>query len=69
MTIPGFESAHDWNRRHPPGTAVHIVLSNGESFTATTAVYATQWGSLAVLALRERPGLWTVGALKPVRTA
>jgi hypothetical protein len=67
MKIPGYESAHDWNRLHPPGTLVRVSLVRGETFVAETASYAQQWGSLAILTLRDRPGLWTAGVLQPLR--
>jgi hypothetical protein len=67
MNIPGYESAHDWNRQHPPGTLVRVDLLRGESFVAQTATYAQQWGSLAIVTLVDRPGLWTAGVLRPLR--
>lgn len=63
------ESAHDWNRRYPPGTLVRVLLRHGESVTAETAGYAQQWGTLALIVLRDIPGLWTVGALLPLARA
>jgi hypothetical protein len=67
MKMPGYESAQDWNRAHPPGTLVRVNLRHGESFVAQTEGYAQQWGSLAILTLRDRPGLWTAGVLVPLR--
>ena len=61
-----YESAHDWNRRYPPGTLVRVDLKGGESFVAETADYAQQWGTLAIVMLRNRPGLWSSGALRPL---
>jgi hypothetical protein len=61
---PAYESATDWNRRHPPGTAVRIVLRNGDVIEAVTASCAQQWGAFAVLTLRGRAGLWTTAALE-----
>lgn len=66
MNIPGYESAQDWNRLHPPGTFVRVSLREGHTFVATTASYAQQWGMLAILTLRDRPGLWTAAALVPI---
>lgn len=60
------ESADAWNRRYPPGTLVRVPLREGESFTAETASYAQQWGSLAILTLKDHPGLWTASALVPL---
>ena len=66
ITPKGFESALDWNRRHPPGTHVQVKLSDGRNLATTTASWATQWGSFAVLSLERVPGLWTISALVPV---
>ena len=46
-----FESALDWNRRHPPGTRVSVRLSDGREVSTQTASWAQQWGSFAVLSL------------------
>jgi hypothetical protein len=64
-----YESAQDWNRRYPPGTPVRIDLRGGGSVVATTAGYAQQWGALALIRLRDQPGVWTAGALRPVAAA
>lgn len=66
MQLPGYESAHEWNRLNPPGTVVRVSLKGGETFTAQTAGYAQQWGLLAIVTLKDRPGLWTAGVLHPV---
>jgi hypothetical protein len=66
MKTLAFESAQDWNRRWPPGTLVQVELRHGESFVAETATYAQQWGRLAILTLRDRPGLWTASVLRPL---
>jgi hypothetical protein len=66
MNTPRYESADQWNRHHPPGTLVRVALKGGESFTAQTAAYAQQWGALAVIVLRDRPGLWTASVLQPL---
>lgn len=60
-----FESALDWNRRHPPGTRVSVRLSDGREVSAETASWAQQWGSFAVLSLARMDGLWTTSALMP----
>ena len=60
------ESALDWNRRYPPGTLVRVSLRHGESVVAETAGYAQQWGTLALITLREVPGIWTTSALLPL---
>jgi hypothetical protein len=66
MNRPAYESADRWNRDHPPGTLVRVELKGGESFTAETAGYAQQWGALAIVLLRDRPGLWTASVLRPL---
>ena len=63
---PDFESALDWNRRHPPGSRVLVRLSDGRELSARTASWAQQWGSFAVLSLTQLDGLWTTSALVPV---
>ena len=63
------ESALDWNRRYPPGTLVRVRLRHGGSVVAETAGYAQQWGTLALITLRDVPGLWTAGALLPLAAA
>ena len=62
---PTFESALDWNRRHPPGTRVSVRLSDGREVSTQTASWAQQWGSFAVLSLARMDGLWTTSALVP----
>ncbi|MCI1710845.1 MAG: hypothetical protein LKM39_11470 [Chiayiivirga sp.] len=69
MIEPRYESADAWNRRYPPGTLVRVILRGGEPFTAETAGFAQQWGALAILTLRDRPGLWTASVLRPVSGA
>lgn len=69
MAEARYESADAWNRRYPPGTLVRVTLRGGQPFTAETATYARQWGSLAILTLRNRPGLWTASVLRPVSGA
>jgi hypothetical protein len=63
--MPHFESALDWNRRHPPGTRVSVRLSDGRDVSSQTASWAQQWGSFAVLSLARMDGLWTTSALVP----
>ncbi len=58
-----FESALDWNRRHPPGTSVTLTRSDGSSVSTRTRSWAAQWGSFAVLQLQHVDGLWTTSAL------
>ncbi len=58
-----FESAFDWNRRHPPGTRVMLQLADGSNIATATAGWAVQWGSFAVIALQQQSGLFTTGAL------
>jgi hypothetical protein len=58
-----FESALDWNRRHPPGTSVTLARSDGSFVTTRTRSWAAQWGSFAVLQLQHVEGLWTTSAL------
>lgn len=62
---PNFESALDWNRRHPPGTRVCVRLTDGRDVSTRTASWAQQWGSFAVLSLTQMDGLWTTSALMP----
>jgi len=62
---PTFESALDWNRRHPPGTRVSVRLSDGREVSTQTASWAQQWGSFAVLSPARLDGLWTTSALVP----
>jgi hypothetical protein len=64
--LPAFESALDWNRRHPPGTRVSVRLADGRELSTHTASWAQQWGSFAVLSLAQMDGLWTTRALVPV---
>ena len=61
-----FESALDWNRRHPPGSRVLVRLADGRDVSTRTASWAQQWGSFAVLSLAQMDGLWTTRALVPV---
>lgn len=58
-----FESALDWNRRHPPGTSVTLTRSDGSLLSTRTRSWASQWGSFAVLQLQHVDGLWTISAL------
>jgi len=58
-----FESAFDWNRRHPPGTRVSLQFTDGRCIATTTRSWATQWGSFAVLQLDQVDGLWTTSVL------
>lgn len=60
------ESALDWNRRYPPGTLVRVSFRQGQSVVAETAGYAQQWGTLALITLRDIPGIWTASALLPL---
>jgi hypothetical protein len=60
---PNFESAFDWNRRHPPGTRVVLQLADGRSVSTATKGWAVQWGSFAVIELCHVQGLWTTSAL------
>jgi hypothetical protein len=63
-----YESATDWNRSHPPGTPVRILLRDGSEREARTRSYALQWGALAVIALDDNSGLFTISALRPVQS-
>lgn len=60
------ESATDWNRPHPPGTAVRVILRDGRAYETRTRAYAQQWGAFAMVALQGHAGLFTVSALQPV---
>jgi hypothetical protein len=62
---PTHDSADRWNLQHPPGTAVRVTLSNGASFEDVTASYAARWGSVALVRLQGRPGMWTTTMLAP----
>jgi hypothetical protein len=61
---PPYESAERWNERCPPGTPVRVLLANGATVEDKTASYAQQWGSLAIVTLSERRGMWTTAALQ-----
>ena len=61
-----YESATDWNRSHPPGTVVRIILRDGRAYETRTRAYAQQWGAFAVVALQDHAGLFTVSALQAV---
>jgi len=60
---PPYESADRWNRAHPPGTPVQVTLANGLVVDDSTASHAQQWGSLALVTLRGRPGMWPTDTL------
>jgi hypothetical protein len=42
-----YESATDWNRSHPPGTLVRVILRDGRAYETRTRAYAQQWGAFA----------------------
>jgi hypothetical protein len=60
------ESAEAWNRVHPPGSPVRVLLVDGSAFVAETVGPARQWGELALVELRGRGGTWTLRALEPM---
>ncbi len=62
---PPYESADRWNERHPPGTPVRLTLADGSVVDDRTASHAQQWGSLAIVTLERRLGMWTTSALTP----
>jgi hypothetical protein len=64
---PAYDSANRWNLQHPPGTAVVVTLADGRTFEDRTAGYAMQWGSVALVTLQERPGMWSTAMLARVR--
>lgn len=66
---PPYESADRWNHCHPPGTPVIVTLADGRMVHEKTAGYAQQWGSLAIVTLQGRPGVWTTAALQPIDVA
>ena len=59
------QSADRWNERHPRGARVRVI-SFGVAIGTATASHAQQWGDLALLTLRDVPGLWTINAVEPL---
>jgi hypothetical protein len=65
---PTYDDADRWNLRHPPGTPVRVLLADGSAVEDHTAGYAAQWGSVALVRLHGRPGVWTTAMLSPALT-
>ena len=56
------QSADRWNEDHARGVHVRGV-SYGVAVETTTATHAQQWGDLALLTLKDVPGIWTTNAV------
>jgi hypothetical protein len=65
---PTYDDADRWNLRHPPGTPVRVLLADGTVVEDRTAGYAAQWGSVALVRLHGRAGVWTTAMLSPALT-
>jgi hypothetical protein len=61
--MPTYDAALRWNRDHPIGTPVIVTLANALSVEDQTASGAVQWGSIALVTLRNRPGMWMTSML------
>ena len=59
------QSADRWNERYARGTKVRVI-SYGVDVETITASHAQQWGDLALLTLKDVPGLWTINAIEPI---
>lgn len=57
--------ADRWNERYGHGVRVSVV-SYGVEVETTAISHALQWGDLALLTLKDVPGLWTIGAITPL---
>jgi len=60
------DAAVNWNRAHPIGTPVIVTLADGRTVEDQTASGAVQWGSIALVTLRDRPGMWMTSMLAAV---
>lgn len=58
------DPATRWNLRHPPATAVRVTLADGRRVADRTASYAIPWGSVALVRLEQRSGMWVTEALQ-----
>jgi len=58
-----YESASIWNQHHQVGTPVSVRLVNGTRFETETTSAARQWGTFALVTLKGRVGMWSIGAL------
>lgn len=56
--MPTYDAALRWNRDHPVGSPVIVRLVSGVTVEDQTASGAVQWGSIALVTLRDRPGMW-----------
>jgi hypothetical protein len=66
--MPDNDAAGRWNREHPIGTLVLVKLANGASAQDRTASGAVPWGSVALVTLRGRPGMWITDMLEALPT-
>ena len=57
---------YTWNRLHPIGSTVEIRLANGDTIATKTKTAAYLWGGLALVEVENRPGPFTLNALRPV---
>ncbi|MGQ0799810.1 MAG: hypothetical protein ACT4NL_06830 [Pseudomarimonas sp.] len=64
--MPTYDAALNWNREHPIGSRVIVTLVNGQTAEDHTASGAVQWGSIALVTLKERPGMWVTSMLTAV---
>lgn len=55
---------YTWNRLHPVGSAVEIRLANGDTIATKTKKAAYLWGGLALVEVEDRPGPFTLDALR-----
>jgi len=61
--MPTYHAAMHWNREHPIGSQVIVTLADGRTVEDRTASGAVQWGSIALVTLNDRPGMWMTGML------
>jgi len=61
--MPTYDAAMHWNREHPIGSPAIVTLADGRTVEDRTASGAVQWGSIALVTLRARPGMWTTSML------
>jgi hypothetical protein len=61
--MPHNDAAERWNREHPIGTPVRVRLANGDTIEDRTASGAVPWGSIALVTLRGRHGMWMTDML------
>jgi hypothetical protein len=64
--MPTYSDALNWNREHPIGSPVIVTLADGRTVEDRTTCAAIQWGSVAMLTLQGRPGMWVTTMLAAV---